>query len=61
MNQYNISTEEITKLITLYSRITNQEKRIYAQGYLDGLAANTNNILLNNETENKKDNSKQTA
>lgn len=39
MNKYNIATEEITKVITLYSKIKSPEKRIYAQGYLNGLGA----------------------
>lgn len=37
MTKYNLSTEEITKVIELYSKITSPEKRIYAQGYLNGL------------------------
>lgn len=39
MNQYNLTTEEITKVIALYSKIASPEKRIYAQGYLNGLSA----------------------
>lgn len=38
MNQYNLTTEEITRVIALYSKITSPEKRIYAQGYLNGLS-----------------------
>lgn len=62
MNQYNISTEEITTVITLYSRIASQKKRIYAQGYLNGLAVNSFMDTLSNEkVEKKKSNSQQTA
>lgn len=39
MKQYNLSTEEITKVIMLYSKISTPEKRIFAQGYLNGLGA----------------------
>lgn len=39
MNQYNLNTEEITRVISLYSKIASPEKRIYAQGYLNGLSA----------------------
>lgn len=34
MEQYKLSAEEITTVITLYSRIPTSEKRIYARGYL---------------------------
>lgn len=39
MSQYNIDAEEIAKVISLYSKIADPEKRIYAQGYLNGLSA----------------------
>ena len=39
MNPYNLSPEEIAKIVSLYAKITDPEKRIYAQGYLNGLSA----------------------
>ena len=50
MSQYNISPEEIAKVISLYSRITNPEKRVYAQGYLNGLSA-TSSIISSDDTD----------
>lgn len=54
MNQYNLSTEEITRVITLYSKIPNAEKRIYAQGYLNGLGA----FPLTEKDSDERDNTK---
>lgn len=38
MTQYNLNAKEISKLVELYSKIKTQEKRLFAQGYLNGLA-----------------------
>lgn len=54
MMEYNLSTEEITKVIALYSKITSPEKRIYAQGYLNGLG--DMNTLFSQHCENKNKN-----
>ena len=39
VNQYKLNPEEIAKIVSLYAKITDPEKRIYAQGYLNGLSA----------------------
>lgn len=39
MNDYNLKAQEVTKLIELYVKIPTLEQRIFAQGYLNGLAA----------------------
>lgn len=38
MDRYNLEAQEIAKLIELYSKIKSPETRIFAQGYLNGLA-----------------------
>ena len=45
MNQYKLNEEEIARVILLYSRISNPEKRILAQGYLIGLNALTSDAF----------------
>lgn len=51
MKEYNLSTDEITKVIALYSKITSPEKRMYAQGYLNGLGDMS--TLFSQQCENK--------
>lgn len=53
MKEYNLSTEEITKVIALYSKITSPEKRIYAQGYLNGLG-DMNALLFSQQCNDDK-------
>lgn len=37
--QPNTLANEAAKIVALYSRLNTKEKRIYAQGYLDGLVS----------------------
>lgn len=53
MKEYNLSTDEITKVIALYSKITSPEKRMYAQGYLNGLGDMSTLFSQQCENENK--------
>lgn len=55
MNDYNLKAQEVTKLIELYVKIPTPEQRIFAQGYLNGLAAapNVPTITLEKKTSEK--------
>lgn len=52
MTKYNISAEEVTTLINLYSKITDTETRRFAQGYLKGLSENFTNEQIQPKVQN---------